>query len=343
MQLDPDRLRQLVPLSNLDARGLDQVLRNSSLLGLRHGETLLAIGDTAPYSFYLLDGELGLRARDGVMSTLAARGPDARYPVGNLIPRQVEARVASGTATVLRIDRDLVERELLLIRLAEAAGRDPDTRHRLSPQDLSWIVSLLHTPLFARLPLPALPELIERLDKVRVRKGQVVIRQGAPGDYFYVLRQGSARVVRESDGREVLLNRLGELDAFGDEALVAQRPRGASVVMDSDGVLMRLSGEDFHALMEGPATRSMGWAEAQALIAAGQARLIDVREEDELAGGALPGAQNIPMYLLYLKSRALPHDRRYVLVGSTRGQAQAAALLLTQRGCEAYVLEGAPG
>jgi rhodanese-related sulfurtransferase len=45
------------------------------------------------------------------------------------------------------------------------------------------------------------------------------------------------------------------------------------------------------------------------------------------------------MYLLYLKSRLLSRGRRCVLVGSSPGQAQAAALLLIQRGYDAYVLE----
>lgn len=345
MQLDPEKLRQLVPLSNLDEQSLTHVLHRSKLLSLQQGETLFAIGDTAPYSYYLLEGELLLEAKDGLLSHLIAHSNDAYYAVGNLIPRQIRASVASAAAVVARIERDLVERELLLARLYEEAGKDLLNWRHTSPQDLAWIGSLLHTPLFSRLPLTSLLELIEKLEKVPVRAGQMIVRQGDPGDYFYVVRKGTARVIRHADGLEVVLSRLTELDGFGDEALVADQPRRASVVMEEDGFLMRLSKEDFQTLMEDPVTQLVKLDEAQALLAVDQTRLIDVRSEEEFAAGHLPGAWNIPMYLLYLKSRNLTHDRKWVLIGSTEAQARAAALLLTQRGCDAYVLmpEAVPG
>jgi len=338
MQLDLENLRQLVPLSNLDKQSLAHVLRNSTLLSLHQGEALFAIGDTAPYSYYLLEGELRLQTKEGGLSCLSAQSNDAHYAVGNLIPRQIRASVASSTATVVRIERGLMERELLLAHLYEEAGKDLLNWRHTSPQDLAWIGSLLHTPLFSRLPLTHLLELIEKLEKIPVWAGQMVIQQGDPGDYFYVLRKGTARVMRHVDGLDIVLNRLAELDGFGDEALVADQPRRASVIMDEDGFLMRLSKEDFRTLMEEPVTQLLELDKAQALLAVDQARLIDVRSEDEFAAGHLPGAWNIPMYLLYLKSRSLAHDRKWVLIGSTQAQARAAALLLTQRGCDAYVL-----
>jgi CRP-like cAMP-binding protein len=338
MQWDSEKLRQLVPLSTLDKKSLNYVLYNSKVLTLQKFDTLFSIGDTAPYSYYLMRGDLQLQTKDGEVSYLNAQSNDARYAVGNLIPRQIRASVASLDAVVAQIERDLLERELLLSHLYNDGGNDLLNSFHTDPSDWAWIMSLLHTPLFSRLPLSNLLELIAKLEKIPVTSGQTIIRQGEQGDYFYVVRKGTARVIRRADGIEVVLGRFKELQGFGEEALVADQPRRASVVMESDGFLMRLSKGDFRTLMEEPVIQCIALEDAQSLLEANKARLIDVRSEEEFAAGHLPGALNIPMYLLYLKSHTFSRDRVRILIGSTEAQARAAALLLTKDGYSACVL-----
>jgi ATP-binding cassette subfamily B protein len=56
-----------------------------------------------------------------------------------------------------------------------------------------------------------------------------IIREGELGDAFYILRSGSADVIKESDGGR-LLNHLEAGDSFGELALLTGQARAASVI-----------------------------------------------------------------------------------------------------------------
>jgi CRP-like cAMP-binding protein len=67
----------------------------------------------------------------------------------------------------------------------------------------------------------------------------------------------------------VQLAELKEGDAFGEEALVADTVRNATVVMNTDGMLLRLSKQDFNDLLRAPLLQKVTGDEAERRIAAG--------------------------------------------------------------------------
>jgi ABC-type bacteriocin/lantibiotic exporter with double-glycine peptidase domain len=80
--------------------------------------------------------------------------------------------------------------------------------------------------------------------------GEPIVRQGEPGDAFYVIAQGRARVVAETDeGIEIPLNRYGPGDSFGETSLLAGTPRNATVRASGDVVALRLDRGVFDALV----------------------------------------------------------------------------------------------
>ena len=74
-----------------------------------------------------------------------------------------------------------------------------------------------------------------------------MIRQGDEGDYFYIIREGTCSVTRLASGNawDVPLAELSTGDCFGEDALVSDGTRNATVTMLTDGVLMRLSKQQF--------------------------------------------------------------------------------------------------
>ena len=59
--------------------------------------------------------------------------------------------------------------------------------------------------------------------------GEVICRQGEPGDRMFVVQAGRALVVHETNGREVLLTELSAGNVFGEMAIFDRKPRSATV------------------------------------------------------------------------------------------------------------------
>jgi rhodanese-related sulfurtransferase len=132
---------------------------------------------------------------------------------------------------------------------------------------------------------------------------------------------------------------LKDGDAFGEEALLSEAKRNATITMDSDGVLMRLSKDDFNALLKEPMLSWLDLAEAQELVAGG-AKWLDVRLESEHANTGLKDSENIPLFMLRLKVDTLDPDAPYIVYCDTGRRSSAAAFLLSERGFQACCLKG---
>ncbi|HOK45205.1 MAG TPA: cyclic nucleotide-binding domain-containing protein, partial [Bryobacteraceae bacterium] len=108
---------------------------------------------------------------------------------------------------------------------------------------------LRQVKLLAPVPDDELHALVERLEVVVYQLGDVVLRRGDPGDAFYIVYSGKARVVDDANAaRPITLAVLGPGDTFGEQALVNRAPRGATVRASSTLTLLRLSAADFDAL-----------------------------------------------------------------------------------------------
>lgn len=59
--------------------------------------------------------------------------------------------------------------------------------------------------------------------------GELVCRQGEPGDCMYLVQEGELEVLHEEAGRETSLGRLRAGDIVGEMAIVDRQPRSATV------------------------------------------------------------------------------------------------------------------
>lgn len=109
-------------------------------------------------------------------------------------------------------------------------------RGALQEADVGVVVPIEHlhllrsTSMFAALGPAELERLARTIDEESVGPGTAVCVQGEPGERFYFLERGTARVVR--DGMDVATLESG--DFFGEIALLRDIPRTATVEAVSD-------------------------------------------------------------------------------------------------------------
>jgi MFS family permease len=104
-------------------------------------------------------------------------------------------------------------------------------------------------PLFAPLSLPALERLAKGAHPVHVPAGCELVRQGQPGDRFYVVESGELEV--SVDGQRVVSLTRG--DHFGEIALLREVPRTATVTARGDAGVYAVEGEEFVGVVTGNA------------------------------------------------------------------------------------------
>lgn len=329
------QLAQCVPFNGLSEEALQLAQQQARVLHLEKGQTLFTRGDDDRLSFYLLAGEVALETGEDAAPLVIRAGSDtARHPLSRLKPRRYTC-VARGPCDVVEFSDDALDRLI---------ARDQATSYEVTEfegDDPSWLFDLLRNPSFSRVPPTNLHGLFGRFQSRHVRAGEEVIRQGADGDYYYLIRSGSAQVTRAiKGGKPVVLARLEAGQGFGEDALISGEPRNATVSMITDGHLMRLAAKDFHTLLEEPLVHRVSAEDAGAMVRQRGAVLIDVRMEDEYRLGTLTGSLNLPLYLLRLRARALDPARPYILYCQTGRRSSTAAFLLAQRGFDAHVLTG---
>ena len=335
------RLGLLVPINNLQPRQQEQLLADSEILEVRRRDFVFRQGDRDAYAYYLLAGELEMIAGDQLIKKVIGGEAASFQPLAQLQPRQMSARAVTHVQ-VLRVERRLLDQLL-------SAAQDPGpTAPAIEVTELSahgsvdWLTMLLQCELFSRIPAANAQRLLEALEPVVFEQGAVIIEQGSPGDYYYVVQEGRCEVCRAtSRGREVRLAELGPGDTFGEEALVSNSKRNATVRMLDAGTLGRLTKEQFIELIGTPVLQAVSLAEARAVVAAG-GRWLDVRFPEECQVNGLSECINLPLNLLRTRCDELDRTVHYVAYCDTGGRSSAAAFLLAQEGFEVcYVEAGA--
>ena len=205
----------------------------------------------------------------------------------------------------------------------------------------TWITALVRLKAFHRIPPDNIQGIFMRLQQIDVKAGEVVVRQGEQGDYFYVVTVGRCVVTRETSMSKESI-KLAELkvgDSFGEEALISGAKRNATVVMETDGTLMRLGKEDFHTLIKKPMLDWVDKDEAERIVAAG-GRWLDVRGRSEFKAYHENEAINLPFYFVRLKLDTLDPLVKYVVCCDTGRRSAAAAFTLNEKDFQAYILKG---
>lgn len=220
---------QVAVARNLLFRNLDDEAREAVFDAMFErtvapGESIITQGDDGDF-FYVVDS--------GTFDIFVSRNKQPAVRVvtvggggsfGELALMYNAPRAATVTAVdnavVWALDRQTFRRMILennagKRRMYEKFLREVPNLANLTDRDISMIADVV-TP-------------------ISYHDGEVIIRQGDPGDRFYIIAEGSASVLQSKDGgAELELCRLQRGNYFGEIALLTDRPRAATVMAVGD-------------------------------------------------------------------------------------------------------------
>lgn len=111
------------------------------------------------------------------------------------------------------------------------------------------ILSLLqHLDIFADIPVRKAREFLNIVDEEFFKKGEQIVQKGTVGDKFYIIRSGNIAVLGDDlESRKI----YGVYDYFGEVALLANSPRSADVVAETDVAVYTIKKEEFLHFIRG--------------------------------------------------------------------------------------------
>lgn len=134
------------------------------------------------------------------------------------LPVLVDAIDADAADAEIDDDEEIVDGDVLAALTVKAEGSIALSR----PQAV---------PLFSGLSTARFTELVQALRCWQADAGAVIVAEGEPGDSVFVIARGAVAIQRTADdGSVVELAQMSDGDFFGEIAIMAQRPRAASVV-----------------------------------------------------------------------------------------------------------------
>jgi len=342
--LDIRVLAALEPISSFSPARLRELLDYCHIENVAPGQDPFKDRTMEGQSVYLVRGELELTYADGNKVTMRADSEWARHPIGKRQPDIVTANALS-PVQLLRVDDDLLDRMVTWDQFAshddikpkiDKGGSEAAVR-RLLNSGMFSAENLNHGP-FAHLPPANIGKLLNRVEAIAVWEKDVIVREGEEGDYYFLIESGRAQITRRVGGADLLLAELKAGDVFGEEALVSDAKRNATVTMKSNGVLLRIKKQDFLELMKEPLLHRISFAEAKEKVKQG-AVWLDVRHPPEYRYDKLPGAINVPLNDIRNAIGVLSKATPYIAYCQSGRRSAAAAFILAQSGYDVYVLE----
>lgn len=337
-------------IEQFEAAPLQQLLQDLKTQDYKRGQSLLrgakqTDGSRQTDTFtYLTGGRAELRRSFFDRETLEAGSGSALQPLEYLLMSEGGQILALDDSSIVQIPRDLVDRSMAVGSARDYEVHESDLSAELLVEDNhgDWMSRFLQSPLAQHLPAMIIQQVLSALISEERPAGSEVVRRGETGDAMFVLTRGRAQVRTDLHG--VFQGREFSLlpgDYFGEESLVADTPRNATVAMEEDGAVARLDRANFDKLIRPYLVPEADDALMErSLVASSDDRLavIDVRFPMEFRRDALPHSINIPVPLLRSRINLLDRSRQHLVTYHGGRRSELAVFLLRQAGIEAYLM-----
>ena len=324
----------------LSEQQLISLLERNEIRSAATGDILVRPDEQMQDHLVLVEGEIEIQR------TWMAPGDYDKSYTWTLTPRDAEEGLAylSAASCCLRV-RALTDVRYILI---DGHGLDEmlGWSQQLSQMEIDTLLQqrkdlVKQGSIFHHLPLENMQAVLERLTHVDVTAGETVISQGEVGDRYYIIQHGEAEIWKTdpSTDETTHMATISSGDAFGEEALLQDGLRNATVKMTTPGRLLVLGKEDFDELVKPGMVEEIEPETALDMTKKG-AKWIDCRYDTEYDETRIPDARHIPLDQLRRRIPELDADSEYVVYSNSGPRSKAAAFLLRERNIKAKSLIG---
>ena len=340
-------IRQLHPINNLSDSGFEQFSAIVTVIEVPNGYNLFEIDDKENDFIFLLAGEVILRSDNMMVEKITANTDASNFPLAHQVPRKIGAIVSSPTARFIRFSVDFFnELELAPVVVKSVVAKTTEKTEQnnmgddIDNQDDDWMETLLLSPLFQLLPSANLQKILISLEEKTFKKGEIVIKQGDVGDYYYLIRKGKCLISRKPSpsAKEIRLARLQVKDTFGEDALISGEPRSVTVSAITNLIVQRLEREHFLKLIKTPLIHALSYKDLIKEKESGTF-LLDVRPEKEFKANHMEGAVNIPAFSLRMQLKSLNRDNKIIVICHDGKGSEVSCFFLLKNGFDAVILK----
>jgi len=326
------KLRNQRLFSHIPAQSLEALLDDA---GITEGAAGDDVGVTPGDIVVLLEGGMTLMSPDGGQLTSLSVTPQASEPgIVYTIPTGAHIRLTRPSMFVV-VDGEGLDTAL-------SHHHHSGALKALAPPVRDRVEWLRHAQAFNQMPLDDICRAAEAMTELEVSAGEEIVRAREKGEFFYVVEQGQAEVWRPDPVTQemALVAMLGPGSTFGEEALLQDGLRNATVRMSTEGRLLQLSKADFDRLLKAHLLHEVGVDEAARRMNRKAVELIDCRYEAEYELWRIPGARLMPLDTIRERARGLDGHREYLVYCRSGRRSRAAAFLLRQMGLKASSMKG---
>ncbi len=232
-------LRRIPLFAGMDETEIDLLCANLILERFGPGRVVIRQGEQGDRFYVVREGHIEVTQAQGtgparVVNSLDRGGYFGEMALLNDAPRNATCRTTIRT-------------ELLSLRRSDF--------RRLLGSDLAWqakldgslarVALLRDIPTFAQLDVHQLGLIAAKLRGARYRQGEVILRQGEPGDAFYIIRSGRIVITSAVGGVETQVEERGPGEYIGEIALLQRGPRTATARALTDLEVWVLEAADF--------------------------------------------------------------------------------------------------
>jgi SulP family sulfate permease len=290
------RLRMTRLLGPLSTQQLTSLLEQSGIATARAGEIIVREDNVMHDHIILIEGELEAQRTWSVED-----GNDQSY-TWTIKPAENEESFAFlGAANNIRaravtdiryikVNADSID--MLLgwsQQFAEDIEKDPELSRRMN--------LIKQVTVFHEVPIENAREVFRRMYPKEVQAGETIVTEREKGDCYYLIDSGEAEVIRTDPFTDETgcVAKLGPGDAFGEEALLRDAYRNATVTMTTPGILLVLDKADFDELIKSSLVEEISADRALEMVTQGDARWLDCRYDMEYEESRIPGAPLITL------------------------------------------------